>query len=41
LRETRNANVMARDAKIWAIIAAIIATIAIAIPILLEWFKNN
>ena len=32
LRESRISNRFARDAKIWAIIAAIIAIIAIAVP---------
>ena len=48
LRESRLSNDIARaaksiafDAKIWAIIAAIIATIAIAMPIVLEWLIKN
>ena len=48
LRESRLSNNIARaaksiafDAKIWAITAAIIATIAIAMPIVLEWLSKN
>jgi hypothetical protein len=41
LREARVTNLIARSAKIWAIIAAIIATIAIAMPIVLEWLSKN
>lgn len=48
LRESRLSNNLARaaksiafDAKIWAIIAAIIATIAIAIPMVLQWLIKS